>query len=150
MPQSLSKLYVHLIYSTKDRERVLTEAVREELCRYTCGILREWDSPAIAVNSVEDHLHILFVLSKNHSVSEIVEQVKKGSSKWIKTEGPEFAQFHWQNGYAAFSVSQSAVPEVVRYIEGQEEHHRVRTFQEELREFFKRYEVKYDERYVWD
>jgi len=150
MPQSLAKLYVHLVYSTRNRERVITEAIREELHRYTCGILQEWDSPAIVVNSVEDHLHVLFVLSKNHSVSEIVEQVQKGSSKWIKTKGAVFAQFHWQNGYAAFSVSQSAVAEVVRYIEGQEEHHRVKTFQEELREFFKQYEVKHDERYVWD
>lgn len=150
MPQSLAKLYVHLIYSTKNRDRVLTDAVRDELHRYTCGILREWDSPAIAVNSVEDHIHLLFVLSKNHSISHIVEQVKTGSSKWIKTKAASFAGFHWQGGYAAFSVSQSNVAEVVRYIEGQKEHHRVRSFQDELREFFKRYEVEFDERYVWD
>jgi REP element-mobilizing transposase RayT len=150
MPQSLSKLYVHLIYSTKHRERVLHDGIREELHRYTAGILREWDSPVIALGSVEDHLHILFLLSKNHALSKIVEQVKTGSSKWIKTKDAAFGGFHWQGGYASFSVSQSNVAEVVRYLENQSEHHRARTFQEELREFFKRYEMDYDERYVWD
>jgi REP element-mobilizing transposase RayT len=150
MPQSLTKLYVHLLYSTKNRERVLPDSLRDELHRYTAGILREWDSPAIAVGSVADHVHILLVLSKNHSLRQIVEQVKKGSSKWIKTKGVALAGFHWQNGYAAFSVSQSSVADVVRYIHAQEEHHRAKSFQEELREFFKRYEVEYDEWHVWD
>ena len=150
MPQSLARLLVHLIYSTKNREPVLRDDIRDELQRYTAGILKELESPAILINSVEDHVHVLYVHSKNYSPSKIVEEVKKGSSKWIKTKGQAYAEFHWQNGYGAFSVSQSGVNEVIKYIEGQKEHHRHRTFQEEYREFLKRYEVPYDERYVWD
>ena len=150
MPQSLAQILVHLIYSTKNREPILKNDFRDELHRYTAGILKEWDSPPILINSVEDHIHILFSLSKNHSVSKIVEEAKKGSSKWLKTKAPTLANFHWQNGYAAFSVSQSGVEGVGEYIANQQEHHRKKTFQEELREFLKRYEVAYDERYVWD
>src|SRR4249920_3416 len=150
MPQSLSKILVHLIYSTKNRERILSDAIREELHRYSAGILKKWESPAILINSVEDHIHILFSLSKNHALCDIVEQVKKGSSKWLKTKGTTYRDFFWQNGYGAFSVSQSSVKSVMKYIEKQKEHHRRKSFQEEFREFLKRYEVEYDERYVWD
>ena len=150
MAQSLAKILVHLIYSTKNREPVLADAIRDELHRYTAGILKEWDSPAILINSVEDHIHILFSLSKNHAVSKVVEEAKKGSSKWLKTKAAALTNFHWQNGYGAFSVSQSGVEEVRKYIANQKEHHRKKTFQDEFREFLKRYEVSYDERYVWD
>jgi REP element-mobilizing transposase RayT len=150
MPQSLAKILVHLVYSTKNREAVLRDDIRDELHRYSAGILKEVQSPAILINSVEDHVHILYSHSKNYSPSKIVEEVKTGSSKWIKTKGAAYSGFHWQNGYGAFSVSQSGVREVVKYIEGQKEHHRRKSFQEEYREFLKRYEVPYDERYVWD
>ena len=150
MSQSLAKILVHLIYSTKNREALLRNDFRDELHRYTAGILKEWDSPAILVNSVEDHVHLLFSLSKNHAVSKIVEEVKKGISKWLKTKAASLANFHWQNGYGVFSVSQSGVEEVRRYIANQAEHHRKKTFQDEFREFLKRYELTYDERYVWD
>ncbi len=150
MPQSLAKILIHLIYSTKSREPWLHGEIRDELHRYSAGILKELESPALLINSVEDHIHIFYSQSKNYSASKIVEEVKKGSSKWMKTKGPAYAAFHWQNGYGAFSVSQSATPEVLKYIEGQKEHHWRKTFQEEYREFLKRYEVAFDERYVWD
>jgi putative transposase len=150
MPQSLSKILVHLIYSTKNRERVLADDIRGELQRYSAGILKELESPAILINSVEDHIHILYLHSKNYSPSKIVEEVKKGSSKWLKTKGPSYANFHWQNGYGAFSVSQSGVADAVKYIKSQQEHHQRKTFQEEFRQFLRRHEVPYDERYVWD
>ena len=150
MPQSLAKLLVHLIYSTKNREPVLHGNIRDELHRYSAGILKELQSPAILINSVADHVHILYSHSKNYSPSKIVEEVKKGSSKWLKTKGEAYLNFHWQNGYGAFSVSQSGVAEVVNYIENQEHHHQRKTFQDEYREFLRRYEVPYDERYVWD
>jgi REP element-mobilizing transposase RayT len=117
---------------------------------YLGGILRQWESPAILVNSVADHIHILFCLSKNHALKDVVEEVKKGSSKWIKGRGQEFASFFWQAGYGAFSVSQSHVPSVKRYISNQEAHHKKLGFQDEFRAFLKRYEIEYDERYVWD
>ena len=129
---------------------MLSGEIRQDLHSYLGGILREWKSPAIIMNSVADHIHILFCLSKNCALKDIVEEIKKGSSKWIKTKGAQFAKFHWQAGYAAFSVSQSAVPTVRRYIENQEAHHRKVGFQDEFREFLKKYEVEFDERYVWD
>src|SRR5262245_53752422 len=150
MAQSLAMNIVHLIFSTKNREPLLTAQIRPDLHSYIGGILREWDSPAIIMNSVADHMHILFCLSKNHALKKVIEEVKKGSSKWIKTQGREFANFFWQAGYGAFSVSQSNAPAVTKYIERQEAHHRKIGFQDEFRSFLRRYEIDYDERYVWD
>ena len=150
MAQSLSKILIHLVFSTKNRERILTDEVRAELHPYMNKVLVEMDSPAIAVGSVEDHIHILFRLSKNHAICKVIEEVKTSSSKWIKTKGASFKNFHWQSGYGAFSVSQSNVEEVQNYIADQKEHHRTKTFQEEFRAFLNRYDVPYDERYVWD
>jgi putative transposase len=150
MPQSLAKIIVHLVYSTKNRERVLTEQIRDELHRYTGGILRELGSPALLINSVEDHVHIVFSLTRTRTISEIVEAVKIGTSKWLKTKGSEFSQFHWQSGYGVFSVSQSNLDDVLKYVANQPEHHRRKTFQEEYRELLKRYQIEYDEKYVWD
>jgi REP element-mobilizing transposase RayT len=150
VPQSLARNLVHLIFSTKHRVPVLSDRIRDELHAYMAGVLKEWDSPALEIGSVADHVHILFCLSKNHALAKVVEHVKKGPSKWLKTQGREFADFHWQAGYGAFSVSQSNVPRVRTYIQGQAEHHRRRTFQDEFRAFLKRHQVEYDERYVWD
>jgi len=150
MPQSLARNLIHLIYSTKNREPCLTAALRPKLFTYQAGILRECESPAIVIGGDSDHVHTLFTLSKNHTLCKVIEDVKKGSSKWMKTQGGEFAGFHWQNGYGAFSVSGSHVTRVRRYIEEQVEHHRKISFQDEFRLFLKRYEVEYDERYVWD
>ena len=102
------------------------------------------------IGGVEDHVHALFSLSKNHALRKIVEEVKKASSKWMKTDGTGNEEFYWQSGYAAFSVSQSSVEDVKRYIENQESHHCRMTFQDELRLLFQRHEIDFDERYVWD
>ncbi len=123
---------------------------RAGLFAYQAGIYQEWDSPAIAIGGVDDHVHALFSLSKNHPLKKIVEEVKKGSSKWAKIDGPKNHDFYWQAGYGAFSVSQSNLEEVKRYIETQEEHHRRMTFQDELRALFVRHGIAFDERYVWD
>lgn len=104
----------------------------------------------VLINSVEDHVHILVELGRTISVSEAVEEVKKGSSKWIKTQDPHFKNFAWQAGYGAFAVSESNVDAVLKYIADQREHHRVKTFQDEYRAFLKRHRVDFDERYVWD
>jgi REP-associated tyrosine transposase len=105
-------------------------------------------SPSVATNSVNDHMHILFALSKTYSVSKIVEEVKTGSSRWMKEQG--IRGFHWQNRYGAFSIGQSQVAAVKKYIARQEQHHRRVSFQKEFRRFLERYQVQYDERYVWD
>ncbi|MBK9137427.1 MAG: IS200/IS605 family transposase [Verrucomicrobia bacterium] len=150
MPQSLARILVHLIFSTKDRVPVLTPAIRAELHPYLSVVLRDNDCPPLKVGGVEDHVHLFFGLSRTLTVAKVVEIVKTSSSKWIKTKGPEFMAFHWQSGYGAFSVSQSDADAVVRYIENQAEHHRRTTFQDEYRKFLERYQVSYDERYVWD
>jgi len=151
MSQSLSKMWTHLIFSTKDRYAFLAKPeIRQQMHAYLAAILRKHDCPTLLVGGIADHVHLLFALSKNHSIAEIVYEVKRGSSKWIKTQSSGFRNFHWQSGYGAFSVSQSHVEQVRKYIATQERHHRRRTFQDELREFLRCYEVEYDERYVWD
>ncbi|MBP89441.1 MAG: transposase [Planctomycetaceae bacterium] len=150
MSQSLVKNLIHLVYSTKHRQSWIPKDVNGDFYAYQAGIFREWESPALVIGSMEDHVHALFSLSKNHALKRIVEEVKKGSSKWMKAEGSKNSEFYWQSGYAGFSVSQSNVPEVRRYIENQEEHHRKMSFQDELRALLKRHGIEYDERYVWD
>lgn len=150
MPQSLAKIYVHLIFATKNREPVLNDAIRGDLHAYLGGILRDLDSPVVELESVPDHAHVLFVLSRTHALSEVVGQLKRGSSAWLKTKGAAFAGFHWQNGYGAFSVSRSGVDEVRAYIRHQREHHHRVSFQDEFRAFLRRYEIEFDERYVCD
>jgi len=150
MSQSLVKNLVHLVYSTKHRRQLIPAEIGPALHAFQAGVFREWESPAIAIGSVEDHVHALFTLSKNHPLKKIVEEVKKASSKWMKEEGSRNSGFYWQNGYAAFSVSQSNTEAVIAYIENQKEHHHRMTFQEELRKLFQRHGIEFDERYVWD
>ena len=150
MPQSLAKIYVHLIFSTKNREPLLDDAVRADLHPDLGGILRDLDSPLLEINSEPDHAHALFVRARTHALSDVVGELKRGSSVWLKTKGAAFERFHWQNGYGAFSVSQSGVDDVRESIRGQHEHHKRVSFQEEFRSFLRRYEIEFDERYVWD
>ena len=150
MPQSLSSILIHLIFSTKNREPLLTPEIETELYPYLASIFNAMKSPALIINGTSDHLHMLFSLSRVVTIADIVEEVKTESSKWIKTKGREFRNFHWQSGYGAFSIGQSQVPTVKRYIARQKEHHRHVTFQDEYRKFLKAYDIEYDERYVWD
>ncbi len=151
MSQSLVKNLIHLVYSTKHRTPWIPVEIRDRLFAYQAGIFSQWESPALVIGGVEDHIHALFSLSKNYALKKIVEEVKKGSSKWMKTsDGAGNTDFQWQNGYAGFSVSQSNVKEVTQYIESQAEHHRRMTFQDELRALFQRHGIEFDERYVWD
>ena len=150
MSQSLVKNLIHLVYSTKNRHRWISKDFRAGLFAYQAGIFREWDSPALSIGGVEDHVHALFALSKNHPLKRIVEEVKKGSSKWMKVDGPKNPDFYWQAGYGAFSVSHSKAGDVIRYIENQDEHHRNMTFQDELRTLLQRHAIEFEERFVWD
>ena len=150
MSQSLARLHVHLIFSTKNRARVLHDRIGESLHAYIATVLQKLGCPATLINSGEDHVHILFELARTVTVSQAVEDVKKSSSKWIKTQGIEFAGFAWQAGYGAFAVSESNVQAVRNYIANQREHHRNKSFQVEYRAFLEKHHVDYDERYVWD
>jgi putative transposase len=150
MPQSLANVALNLIFSTKDRAQMIPREVQLQLNQYLGGILRNLDCPAIIVQSLTDHVHILFSLSRNKTISEVVKEVKTGASKWIKGKGPGFNIFSWQRGYGIFSVSQSNIEAVRSYIEGQHEHHRQISFQEELLKFLQKHHLEYDERYLWD
>ena len=151
MPQSLSVVYIHLVFSTKDRRPFLRDApVRAELHRYLGEISRRLECPSIAIGGVEDHVHLLVRFGRTVTPAEWVKEIKRVSNQWLKGQDPALADFEWQSGYAAFSVSQSNVAQVMEYIARQEERHRKRTFQEELRAFLRKHEMEWDERYVWD
>ena len=151
MSQSLARVWIHLIFSTKNRFPFLTDkALRIALHAYIATVLRNHDCETLIVGGVDDHLHSLFALSRKFTIADIVKEVKRTSSSWVKDEDRRLLNFHWQNGYGAFSVSQSDLREVAIYIESQEEHHKRETFQEEYRRFLIEYGVDFDERYVWD
>jgi putative transposase len=151
MPQSLSKIIVHSVFSTKDRRPYLRDkALREELHRYLGGILENIDCQPLIVGGVEDHVHILSTLARTCEAAEMIKEVKRGSSLWLKTKSQDLDDFALQNGYGIFSIGYSQVGMTRNYIAGQEEHHRKVSFQDEFREFLKRYEIEFDERYVWD
>lgn len=150
MPQSLAKNLIHLVFSTKHREPFIADAVRPALHAYLATVFKNLQSPVLALNSVADHVHILFALHRTVALSTVVEDAKKSSSKWLKTQSPDLASFAWQAGYGAFSVSESAVETVTRYIDTQAEHHRKVTFQDEFRAFLTKHNLEYDERYLWE
>ena len=150
MPQSLANVLLHLVFSTKDRFPFIREDVRPRLSRYVGGLCREINCPSIVVGGTADHLHVVCSLSRALSIAELLEEVKKRSSRWVKTQDTRLSKFAWQTGYGAFSIGQSQVEAVREYVRTQAEHHRHVTFQEEFREFLRRYQVTYDERYVWD
>jgi REP element-mobilizing transposase RayT len=150
VPQSLAKILVHTVFSTKDRRPFLRDQLlRDELHRYLGGILTNLDCQPIIVGRVEDHVHILCSLSRTCEAAAMVKEVKRGSSLWLKTKSPDLADFAWQNGYGIFSIGFSQIDAVRDYIAGQEEHHRKVSFQDEFRQLLRRYEIELDERYVW-
>ncbi len=150
MPQSLARLHVHLVFSTKYREPLINDTVRDSLHAYMATVLRNLGCAPVQISSVEDHVHILFELARTVPLSQAVEDVKKSSSKWIKTQGSDLSSFAWQAGYGAFAVSESNVPEVRGYMARQREHHQQGSFQDEYRSSLERHGVAFDERYMWD
>ena len=151
MSQSLVQIYLHIVFSTKDREPFLKDKLfRERTHAYLAGICHKLESPSLIVGGVEDHVHILCRLSKKLDVATFLRELKRDSSKWVKEEAPALATFHWQAGYGAFSVSPFHVDPLKCYIAAQEQHHRRESFQDEFRRLCRKYGVEIDERYVWD
>ncbi|GAA5121326.1 IS200/IS605 family transposase [Luteolibacter yonseiensis] len=150
MPQSLAQILVHLVFSTKNREPWLDDGLRDELHAYIGGIVENQKGSLLKAGSVADHVHLLIAHPRTVAPSEMVQEIKTGSSRWLKTKGPKYVNFHWQSGYGIFSISPSHRPALERYIEDQAEHHRKVTFQEEYRRLLSRYGMGFDERYVWD
>ena len=156
MPQSLARVILHLVFSTKDRQRVfVTQEMRDGTAGYITGILQNHGNPVVRIGLATEHLHALYLQSRTETIADVVGTLKRESSDWIKGQiwarmNPSFAQFHWQSGYSVFSVSESKIEDVAAYIDAQMEHHRRVTFQDEYREFLKRHNTPFDERYVWD
>jgi putative transposase len=150
MPQSLSKVYVHLVFSTKNRIPLIDSVMEARLFDYLGGICKMLDCNPIQIGGHKDHVHILCLLSRKVPQMQLVEEVKKSSSKWIKEIFPEKKDFYWQNGYGIFSVNPTEISTVTTYICNQAEHHQTKTFQQEFLAFLHKYKVEYDEKYVWD
>jgi REP element-mobilizing transposase RayT len=152
MPQSLAQIYIHLVFSTKNRTPWLRDVdLRDQLYAYMATILRDnVNSPALIINGVEDHLHALIRLSRRFAVMKVVQEAKTETSKWLKRQLPAGGDFAWQAGYGAFSVSASWVEEVKKYIQNQPQHHQRMSFQDEFRELCRRHGLELDEQYAWD
>ena len=150
MPSSLGKIYLHLIFSTKNREKIIDPKIEESLYKYIFVCLENSGSYPIIVGGYLDHIHILFCLHRTKSVSKTVEHIKSVSSKWMKRQGEKYMNFYWQKGYAIFSVDYRGLPKVKKYIQNQKQHHESKGFKVECRLFFEAYEIEYDEKYVWD
>ena len=150
MPQSLTRIFLHIIFSTKHRHRMIDETIENELFHYLGGVCRDLECQPIQVGGYLDHVHILSGLSKKITVIKLLQEVKQNSSKWIKTKGDQYTGFYWQDGYAAVSVSPAELDRVAQYIRHQKEHHQKLSFQDECRALFKEYGIEYDEKYVWD
>ena len=151
MSQSLAKILVHIVFSTKDRRPYLRDgALRDEFHCYLGGILKEIGCQPIIVGGAEDHVHLLCALSRTRCAAEAVKEIKRGSSLWIKSKSDAIRDFGWQNGYGIFSIGYSQMPEVKSYIANEDDHHRRMTFQNEFRALLQRYEIEYDEQYLWD
>ncbi len=149
MGQSLSKLYVHIVFRVKTTFQQIKKEDRNDLYAYMGSIIKQNDSIPIIINGVGDHVHILCVMSKNIALAKLVESIKSNSSRWIKSKDIYYKKFAWQGGYSGFSVSASMHEKTKKYIENQEEHHKKMTYQEEVKFFLKEYSIQYNEDYMW-
>jgi REP element-mobilizing transposase RayT len=150
MAQSLAQIYVHIVFSTKERYAFIETDIETQLYAYMAGIIKQMNGIPCLINGTADHVHILSTLPRTVTLAKYIEEIKRPSSRWLKTKGGMYEKFAWQNGYGAFSVSSSKIDAVKRYIGGQKEHHRTMAFKEEFLEFLRKYNVEYDERYLWD
>ena len=150
MPQSLAQILAHLVFSTKNREPLLADDIRDELHAYSGGIVGNQKGTLLKAGSVADHIHLLIAMPRTCAPANLVQEIKTGSSKWLKTKDTQYADFHWQSGYGIFSISPAHRPVLEAYIANQTEHHRKVTFQDEYRRLLNKYGIEHDERYVWD
>lgn len=150
MPQTLVSLMVHVVFSTKHRAGLITPEIEADLFAFMAGVLKNHDSRLLAANGTANHVHLLISQSKNIALSLLIQELKKSSSRWIKTRGTKFKNFQWQDGYGAFSIGESNVPALKQYIARQKEKHQKKSFESELVEFLRKYGIEFNEKYVWD
>ncbi len=148
MAQSLHQIYGHIVFSTKDRKELITNEFESDLYKYICGTVKNLNGFVLAINGMPDHLHIIFRASKHVTDIDFIKQIKAGSSKWISTKTNQ--DFQWQKGYGWFSVGAKDIQAAIQYVENQKEHHKVMSFQDELRKILTSYKIDYDEKYLWD
>ncbi len=150
MANTFSQIYIHLVFSVKGRENVINTKWKDELYKYICGIVNNNQQKVYAINGMPDHVHILVSIKPSCLLSDLVRDIKASSSKWINTKGFVMGKFQWQEGFGAFSVSQSQLDKVIAYIDNQELHHKKQSFKEEYLDFLKSYKIEFDEKYVFD
>jgi REP element-mobilizing transposase RayT len=149
MGQSLVQNYLHIVFATKHREKLIYPPYEDQLYAYLGMICKNQDCPVLAVGGYQDHIHILCRLSKNIALSDLIRELKTNSSKWMKARGDALQNFRWQNGFGAFSIDYRGVDPVIQYIKHQHQHHRKRDFRKELLDFFENYDLDYNEEYLW-
>jgi len=149
MPQSLVKMLVHMVWSTKDRVRIIPPDFEPQLYGYISGIITNNSGRMIIAGGDADHIHLLASIGRI-DIAELIGDIKRDTSSWIKKQDPRLSGFYWQRGYGAFSIGQSQVPTVSRYIRNQKEHHRTQSYQDEFRSLCRKYEIEIDERYCWE
>lgn len=149
MANTYTQIHIQVVFAVQDRASLIAPVWKDELYRYIMGIIQNHDHKVLQINGMPDHLHILFGMRPTHALSDLIKQVKQGSSKWINQKGFVRGRFSWQSGFGAFSYAKSDLPNVIAYIKHQEEHHRIRTFREEYIELLKAFEIEHDERYLF-
>ena len=149
MGQSLVQNYQHIIFQTKNHVPLILPKYEDDLYEYLGGICRQLNSPSLKVGGYLDHVHLLCRLSKNLSITQFVQKVKSSSSKWYKSKSTDLSNFYWQDGYGSFSVSQSQVVSLTKYIENQYEHHQKQTFKEEYIELLEKYDLEFNLDFLW-
>ena len=149
MANTYTQIHIHAIFVVKNRDNIIKKSWKDHLYRYITGIIQNHGHKVLAINGMPDHVHIFFGMRPTQSLSELMQQVKGDSSKWINNKGYVSGKFAWQEGYGVFSYSKSHVNDVIDYIRNQEEHHKKRSFMEEYQEILEKFEIEYDERYIF-
>ncbi len=150
MANTYSQIYIHAVFAVKGRENIINNKFKDELYKYICGIVTNNKEKVYAINGMPDHLHVLLSIKPNCLLSDLMRDIKAGSSKWINEKKFVAGKFQWQEGFGSFSVSQSQLDKVIAYIDNQENHHKKKSFKEEYIEFLKSYKIEYDDKYVFD
>lgn len=150
MANTYSQIYIHLVFAVKGRENAIDKSFKNELYKYICGIVTNKKQKVFSINGVADHIHILVSIGPDYSISNLVKDIKVNSTKWINEKKFVIEKFQWQEGFGAFSVSQSQISKVATYIDNQEEHHKKTTFKQEYIDFLKSYNIEYDEKYIFN
>jgi REP element-mobilizing transposase RayT len=150
MPNTYSQLYIQIVFSVKGRQNLIHKNWRDELYKYICGIVNAKNQKVYAIGGVADHIHILVSLKPTIAISDLVRDIKANSSKWINEKGLIIGKFHWQEGFGAFSYSQTQLETIINYINNQEHHHKTKKFKDEYIELLKKFEIEYNEKYLFE